>query len=261
VVQVEIKISGGPPPHPYEACFNGRVRCVAGTGFFVNSDAYAITALHVVEGYRTKDGRDEPGAREVIAASEKIGTHAQLQIGVAMPNVDSRSITMASDTLFFPAKVVATDAAHDLALIQATVNPFKKMPTPFTGDAAARIPRATVKSVSISTTRPSDGEEIFACGYPLSSHGLISTSGTIASAWNTQVLLRAEAAGFPGPVGVYEVDLRMNPGNSGGPVFRSSDQAVIGVDVQTFGNLSAIVPAKFVAAFLDANKTSWQKSN
>jgi hypothetical protein len=45
------------------------------------------------------------------------------------------------------------------------------------------------------------------------------TSGTIASAWNSLVLVRSAAAGFSEPVEVYEVDLRENFGNSGGPVF------------------------------------------
>jgi S1-C subfamily serine protease len=262
VIQVAVKISGTSRP-PNDPCFAGSRVCIAGTGFFVDASGYAVTALHVVEGFTVPgpDGNPQPhpGTKEVIAALAQIGTLASLEIGVALPNVETGHLTIAAGTMFFPAEVVATDPAHDLALIKATVNPFTNMPRTFAGTGSAGLPQAKAQAVTISTTRPTDGEEIFACGYPLGSPGLVTTSGTIASAWNSRVLVRAAAAGFSIPVEVYDVDLRMNPGNSGGPVFRSSDQAVIGLDVQTFGNLATIVPSKFVARFLDANKISWQK--
>jgi S1-C subfamily serine protease len=264
VVQIVVRVQGRSPAE-YDSCFNGNTSCVAGTGFLVNSGGYAVTAFHVVEGYVGvgRDGKPElhPGTNEVIAAAEKSGTHAELKIGLAIPNIETRQLTVASSTRYFSAKVVATDPAHDLALIQASGNPFTSMPRTFAGPGSEGLPKATAKAVSISTTRPSDGEDIFGCGYPLGSYGLISTPGTIASAWNSQVLLRAAAAGFSHPIEVYEVDLRENPGNSGGPVFRTADQAVIGVDVQSYGNLAMAVPAKFVAAFLDANKISWQSAD
>jgi S1-C subfamily serine protease len=255
VVQVVVRVRGETPSQ-FDACFNGHSSCIAGTGFFINSDGFIVTAFHVLEGYDS-----HPGIKEVIAAVSQIGSQALIQIGVAIPNVENQYITAASGTTYFDAKVVATDPAHDLALIQATVNPFTHMPQSYGGLGARGMPQAMAKAVTISTTRPKDGEAIFGCGYPLGSYGLVSTAGNIASAWNNTVLVRAAAAGFSNPVGVYEVDLKTNFGDSGGPVFRTSDQAVIGVDVQTFGSLAIAVPAKFVSAFLDANKISWQPTS
>jgi S1-C subfamily serine protease len=257
VVQIVVRARGSKVPPSIQWCFNDAGRCILGTGFFVNSEADVVTAFHVVDGFKTKDeaGKvvDHPGIKQFMETLEQAGVPAEVQVGVALPNIESSRMTMTSGNAYFPAKIVATDPSHDLAVIQATVNPFAHM----TGmlDGAGSVGKA--EFVSISTVRPGYGAEVFSCGYPFSSDGLVNTAGTIASAWNTKVLIRAAASGSSMPVEVYEVDLRINPGNSGGPVFRSSDQALIGVTVEGLGSLGVAVPAKFVSAFLDANKIAW----
>lgn len=263
VVQVSVKLVGTPEnrfphaPAALDGCFHGSPICIAGTGFFVNSNGDIVTAMHVVDGFRARDGSDHPGVKQVIEALQAVGIHAELSIGVAMPNVETERITVSSGTFGYSAVLVATDPSHDLALIRPTNNPFTHMPKMFGGPGSVGLPQATVTYVTFSPARPRDAEDIFACGYPLGEPGLITTSGTLASAWNTMALLRAEAAGFSFPVEVYHVDLRINPGNSGGPVFRMSDQALIGVAVQSLGSLGVVVPAKFVIAFLKAQGVSW----
>jgi S1-C subfamily serine protease len=261
VVQIAVRISGRAPAE-YASYFNGQRVLIVGTGLFVNSAGDVVTAFHVVQGYSVTgpDGKitPHPGVQEIIAASEAIGTHAELQIGVALPNYESAAITVASGTQYFRAKFGPTDPAHDLAVLQAIDNPFKGMPRIFAGNVGVKVPPPSVSAVTLATKRPSDGDDIFACGYPLFSHGLLSTSGKIASAWNSKPLLRASAAGFTNTVEVYELDVQINPGNSGGPVFRSSDQAVIGVVVEVVGSIGVAVPAKQVEKFLDNNKITWQ---
>jgi S1-C subfamily serine protease len=259
VVQVAIHAKGGfgNIPPKFQSCFKGGTYCIAGTGFFVSSNGDIVTAFHVVDGYRTKDGSDDPGAKQVIDALGAIGIPAEMVIGVAIPNIDNGRITVASTTNYFQAILISTDPSHDLALIRATVNPFTHMPRTFGGPGASGMPQAMAGAVSLSMIRPRDGEEVFAAGYPFGETGLITTSGVVASAWKTKVLLRAEAAGFTFPAEVYNLDLRINPGNSGGPVFRMSDSALIGVSVEYTGSLGIAVPAKFVSSFLTNQKVPW----
>jgi S1-C subfamily serine protease len=264
VVQIAVKVSGGHPPKEYAGCFQGPL-CVVGTGFFVNSSGYVVTAFHVMEGYdsKDKDGKviaQHPGVKEVIAAAEQSGTHAQLIIGVAFPNAETSAITISSDIKGFPAKTIATDPSHDLAVIQATGDPFSDMDKAVSGTQTAGIPKSKAGFVTFSTSRPSDGEEVFALGYPFFSFSPVSTSGKVASAWNFRTLIRAQAAGFSEAVEVYELDLGINPGNSGGPIFKSSDQSVLGVGVEAIGSLGVAVPAKFVTQLLDANKITWHSA-
>jgi S1-C subfamily serine protease len=81
--------------------------------------------------------------------------------------------------------------------------------------------------------------------------------GAIASAWKTESLITATAAGFSRPAEVYLVDLRINPGNSGGPIFRRDDQAVLGMAVESKGSLGVVVPAKYIAQFLKGHGIQW----
>jgi len=108
--------------------------------------------------------------------------------------------------------------------------------------------------------RPRDGEEIFACGFPFGEPGLVTTSGAIASAWKTDLLIAAKAAGVVETVETYWADLRINPGNSGGPVFRTSDQSVLGMAVEFKGTLGVVVPAKYIAEFLKAHAIQWSSA-
>ena len=171
--------------------------------------------------------------------------------------METPQITVASGSQDFEAQVIATNPAHDLALIRPLINPFAHMPITFGGPGAKNFPQTKAKFATLAVIRAKDSDSIFACGYPFGESGLVTTMGTIASAWNTQVLLRAEAAGFGFPQQVYNVDLRINPGNSGGPIFRASDGVVVGVAVQSLGSLGIAVPAKFVGEFLTAQGVSW----
>ncbi len=166
--------------------------------------------------------------------------------------------------------VVDQDPIHDLALLKLKNNPF-------TVDLAFIDKRFQVASAKFSLGRPDEGEPIAVSGYPLSSSTLITTSGAVASSWSVD----------PGPAGwesqwsdIYLADMRVNPGNSGGPVFSTQDGSVIGVcvrfDADLVGyagtnelaklndhylsynsGLSLVVPAKYVVELLKKNHLKW----
>jgi S1-C subfamily serine protease len=260
VVQVAVHITGpygrNAAPPPLDRCFRNGTMCVVGTGFFINAAGDVVTASHVANGIQGT--APQPGTQQIMQMLGANGIHAITIIGVSIPNVETSRMLMASGTQFFPATLVATDTEHDIAVFHATVNPFTNMPRTFGGPGAAGLPQATAKFVSLALSRPRDGEEIFACGFPFGEPGLVTTSGTIASAWKTETLPTAAADGFPHSVDVYFADVRINFGNSGGPVFRSLDQAVLGMVIGFEGNLGIVVPAKYVSEFLTARGIQWE---
>ena len=249
VVQVIVRIADGRPPIPLpvrrevQECFGAsEVLCVVGTGFFITDTGDVITASHVAA-----------AVQQIIQVLGTNGIHAEATIGVSMPNVETKNLTIASGTIGFPATLIATDAEHDIAAFRPTTNPFTNMRKTFSGSGASGFPQTKAAFVHLAASRPRDGEEIFACGFPFSEPGLVTTSGAVASAWKSEILTTAKAAGKTVPVEIYWVDLRVNPGNSGGPVFRRSDRSVIGMAVEFKGSLGFVVPAKYIAEFLKSH--------
>jgi S1-C subfamily serine protease len=193
-------------------------RSVIGTGFWVHGSGLAMTAQHVAE-----------GAREVMENSS--GSH--LVLGQAMPNITG-PITIRGSFNLLPAEILEEDERHDIALLRAQNNPFAN-PQVFlkTPETEILMPQ---RIADLSSSRVRDGQSIAVSGYPLAEPALVTTSGAIASAYGTDI----QEAQIPGaPQGItlpniadsYLADVAVNPGNSGGPVYRISDGQVIGICV------------------------------
>ena len=249
VVQVVVRIArediGKPIPAPLDQWFKDIPIVVEGTGFFVNDAGDIVTASHVVN-----------GTQQIIQKLAESGIHADTLIGVSLPNVDKNGLTISSPTELFPVALVAVDPKHDIAVFHSTDNPFKSKSKMFSGPGT---PQRTTKFAQLTTDRPRDGQEVFACGFPLNESGMVTTSGAIASAWKTKKLLTATTdTDF---VEVFWADLRVNGGNSGGPVFRIYDQAVLGMAVELDGSLAIVVPAKYISAFLTDHSIKWNSAH
>lgn len=231
---------------------------IFGTGFFVNDAGYVITASHVLDGFRSPDGQEHPGIKQIREQLESLGVHSSIMVGVHIPDTDKGSFRSSSSTLDYEADIVDLDYLHDLALIKTRVNPFDKgvpMGIIIKRKSVINAPRY----VTFTVARPMNSESVFACGYPLDDPAIVTTSGRIATAWDNKVLIRAAAQGASASdrVDIYKADLRINPGNSGGPLFKTSDQSLIGMTIETTGNLSVAIPAKYITAFLDAHHVKW----
>jgi S1-C subfamily serine protease len=248
-------------PPPLDQYFQDRTIFVAGTGFFVNVAGDVVTANHVANGLQIPGRIPDLGIQQIIQMLKTSGINAVAVIGVSIPNVETKQITLASSSTLFPVTLTYTDAEHDIAVFHATVNPFTNMPRTFVGPGTAGLPQQKATFVQLATKRPRDAEDGFACGFPFGESGLVTTSGTIASAWKSETLLSAQSAGSTNSTEVYWADLRVNPGNSGGPIFRMSDQAVLGIVVENKGNLGSVVPAKYVADFLKTNAIQWSSAD
>jgi len=261
IVQVLVRVQNPsahlpvPPPCQF---VNGV--CVVGTGFFVNRSGDVVTAFHVVS-----------EATRVIAALQKGMIPADMEIAIAMPNVDLPQGGGVISGNFFQIsmKLKASRTERDIAVLSTTGrNPFDGFPRIFDGALARNVPKATVAVAKIETNRPRDGDEVLAVGFPLGSQALESTTGRIASSWINENLTTAKANGSSVESDVYHLDLRINPGNSGGPLFHTRTQGVLGIVVEFISSqsrdyivrgagLAVVVPSKYITELLTANQIAW----
>lgn len=180
-----------------------------GTGLWVDPAGLVLTAAHVAA------AATGPPAGE--------GEPAELRVGVALPP-DERS---RGNFVHLPARVATIDDEHDLSVLAVRPSPFGQQPVRVDG-ADLLLPAAVAR---LTAERPRDGEDLAVSGYPVAEPVLLTTTGTVASAWAFDL---AQLADLPGPAltvpeDVYLVDATVNPGNSGGPVYRRDTGAVVGV--------------------------------
>lgn len=245
VVPPGTKITGNLAPY-----FSGNV-LIVGTGSFVNNTGAVITAAHVVN-----------DAKRKLDQLRADGITAFLEIGYSIPNVDTPQMEVMMGSTYIDCIVDAIDNNYDLALLRMLLNPFTirlpRLQVP--GIPAAHTSELT--SVKFSVARPKETDQVFACGFPSNSPNLITSRGAIASAWKLEVPLEAAKRGGKQNIEIYQADLRINPGESGGPVFRVKDGAVIGIVIEYSGNgIANIVPAKYITAFLTKFGANWQLSD
>ena len=189
-----------------------------GTGFIVSSTGYVLTARHVIH-----DGSALIVARQI--------QNGRFLVGLAQPSTEN----MRGNFTLVEGKVIEEDPRHDLALLRMQPNPFEGNVSSGVAVNGDRVP-LLLGVAARSPSRPRDGSSIAVSGYPLSETVLITTSGALASAWAfdmQQVSPPGAPAGFTMPdiKDCYLADISVNPGNSGGPVYRIPDGSVIGVCV------------------------------
>jgi S1-C subfamily serine protease len=256
VVKVEVVILPGAPPRPFPdpkqlpECFQGRFVCIVGTGIVVNSNGDVITASHVAT-----------DSTQLINALQGKQIVAHLMVGISFPNIESAHLTVAAATSEVNAEIKAVDPLHDLALLHVPNLPVLR--------ELVHTPTQSVMSpgwpapVNFAPKRAQDAEPIFACGFPLGESALVTTQGSIASAWSDETVLTARNLRDARSIDIYKLNLQSTFGNSGGPVFRSSDQAVIGIIIEGSsipGGAPTAVPSKYVTEFLTQNGVAWQRA-
>lgn len=138
---------------------------VLGTGFFVNSDGYVVTAGHVIKaGYRVA---------EQIQAGQK-----QFHVGLALPNTENMRGNF-SEVGF---DVIDEDTLHDLALLKLKINPFKSKVHSGFVIAGKEVPLPT-RTATLNPNRPKDGMAVGISGYPLRETVLVTNAGWMATSW------------------------------------------------------------------------------
>jgi serine protease Do len=157
-------------------------------------------------------GENAGGCGVIASADGRIVTNAHVARGDASVRLwDGRE---------FPATLMARDAGRDLATLKVDAG---GLPAATFGDSAAvRV-----------------GELVMAIGNPMGLVGAL-TSGVVHAL--------GSLAGF-GPQNWVLADVRLAPGNSGGPLADASGR-VIGINTMIVHGLGAAVPGNAVTAFL-----------
>jgi len=204
-----------------------------GTGFFVNRDAYVVTALHVIV-----DGKER-----LAKGNEATQT---LGVGMAIGDIPGSFVGV-------PLGVVDIDENRDLAVVRALRNPFKGE-----ADEVFKAARPNVSlSIDVATfarRAPADGNAIGISGFPFEASVLVTHSGWIAASRYRAYLedRRKER------VELYIADVAANRGNSGGPAYFVEDAAVFGVCMAgRGGNLTYIMPTRYVIDLLKKRNIAW----
>lgn len=188
-----------------------------GTGFFLNDNAYLVTANHVI------NPDPPPGVSK--AEMKRLSVHAYMDV----TETDASGTNVKGLFKGGECEVIEEDERHDLALLRMVRNPFKgeiKKSTPSGEKPLKYMPKAPV----LLLDKPEEGAAIAVSGYPLEIPTLISTSGWLASqsVLDLGPMLRREAKFVPVD-DVYMADITINVGNSGGPAYLVESGAVIGL--------------------------------
>lgn len=199
----------------------GSHQVVVGTGFIAQADGLILTARHVAEAAR-------------MAAAQTAG---RIIIRLALPLLTG-PITIRGSFEILAAEVVVEDPRHDLAVMRLMDNPYAHRKTSGifqTQDGGTAI-NALYGVAQLDERAVRDGETVAVSGYPMEESALVTTSGAIASAFGVDVAetqMPGAPLGFsvPDVADSYLADVAVNPGNSGGPVYRVEGGSVIGVCV------------------------------
>jgi S1-C subfamily serine protease len=201
--------------------FSGSEFATAGTGFFIDSRGYILTAQHVIDNrtYIPMNGRMTPASapvRKIVAVIDS-GTSREREVDVT---------------------VVARDADRDLALLRV------RTPAPSVIDTRSQI------------AIPKITDSVWAIGFPfgellaiarwtdenLANPELSINMGRITSLRKDDV----------GELAMIQTDAAVNPGNSGGPLL-DSDGQLLGMVFAKIGDSSGVgfaVPAQEIQSFL-----------
>jgi S1-C subfamily serine protease len=172
-----------------------------GTGFLVNDDGIVVTAAHVIH---------PPNAVPPLA----------IRIQMRVPTIHGK-LKLLTSWSGSDATIIAEDAAHDVIALRPLMNVFAKHT--FVPPGITILDQESVNG-RFDAHRLRDGEALFTSGYPLGLPILITTSGNIAS--SDPMTFEPDRRNLKD---TYLVDMHVNPGNSGGPMFSTISGDVIGM--------------------------------
>ena len=181
ICPVVYRLDESPSPRGYHYVFFGNA-------FFINEQGYLLTNAHVLETFR--DG-------------------GQPYLILRRPNAPPRIL---------PAVIVATDPAHDVAILRVTPNPF--------------VGKYRVTFLPLAADPATSGEQVLALSlHPirlqnaqsLEAPGEDRSPGQVLSYESTQLAKSAPAAK------VFLLSHPVTRGQSGSPVLTSDSRAVVGI--------------------------------
>lgn len=184
-----------------------------GTGFIVSEDGHVVTTLHVIR-------RAEKLGTEIPVAGKKLVICANRPAEL----YDCDEV-----------RIIAIDQDHELALLK-----MKSVP-----------PTARLSVVRLSPTKPMEGDQIWAAGYPGEKRGQLTvTTGTFLGAGQSDAALVTSSSPMPGER-FWFAEMTVENGTSGGPVYLQ-DGSVVGLVVNRSATraIAGFVPAQYVIGLM-----------
>jgi len=195
--------------------------------------AESINSCVMIESVDVKDGVMESGSAFCVSPNHFLTCAHVIKkydknTGQNLFEFYNATVNIVHNGRRLPAKVKAVNTRWDIALIVADLD---------------------VEPLKIDTS-VSVGEDIIAVGSPHGYENNVST-GTVGS-------LDREIYSYPGAPEYMFVDLSVFPGNSGGPIIKESNGAVIGLVTLIIAaagesGLNAALPSQYIENFLKEN--------
>ncbi len=171
-----------------------------GSGIVLSSDGLILTNNHVVAAVSgPADGQDAPSALGGLDDQVLPG-------GRELPGQDAQATATFSDGRTVPFKVVGTDPADDIAVVQAQ-------------GVSGLTPITLGSSKDLKV-----GQNVVAIGSPLGLQGTVTTG--IVSALDRPVATGDEGTGQHSVMNAIQTDAAINPGNSGGALVNMNGELV-----------------------------------
>ena len=197
----------------------------AGLAFANNRSATVGSGVVVIETNLAYQGEQAAGTGMVLTSSGEVLTNNHVIRGAT-----TVKIVVPGTGLSYNAEVVGYDASHDVAVLQAS-------------DAA------NLKTISLGDSSSVDtGESVQAVGNAGGTGRFTSASGTV-TALNRSITVSDDQGGSESLSGLIETNAAVRPGDSGGPLFDSSGQAIgmdtaasAGNDIAQTGNEGYAIP-------------------
>src|SRR5712692_5052571 len=190
------------------------------TGLLVNEQGYILTNAHVVEEARGCLGQGR--GSKILAKFSAAGANTATAVSCDL---------------------VGLDDLHDLALIKTERPPGARL--------AGDQPHALVPDFS----EVSEGARVSVTGYPLFAWEPITRSGKVIRRGSVRL---SDSSAQPSEVLV--LDIPLNPGNSGSPVYLDGTAGVIGIiegREPRQPSHSLAVPIRYAAELLNRYSVSW----
>ena len=191
-------------------------RWACGSGFIVDEAGYVVTALHVIKDFEKTT--TIPVREGQLTIHRPLGP-GRLVAGIAW-HMDTEHIQARESTYDLQVSVVDRDEPHDIALLKMVRSPLLRR-----GNHAMIVgPKWSLKApisgvASFDAERPREGEPVAVSGHPLGELAVTTNAGSIASSWSTTTYSPRESFDS------YVMDMRVNSGDSGAPVFSWSRMA------------------------------------
>ena len=235
----------------------------SGTGFKIDDDWNIVTAYHVVDSERLEAEAKKyelSQGRTLIDGSFKMSGIKVLLHG---SNVDNGSMRIYQTSVAYQASMLTQDEAYDIAILSCPILGWQEQANCKTygecnslndqvvviSGSPSESKRTIHDKISYQIEQPKRGDRISVVGFPgllgvdTGAPGLIVNSGIVS---NSMVMDKN------GKV-FYLAELRVNQGDSGGPVFNDSDGRIIGFadafqklpDGSNSG-MSKVIPMKYI---------------